>query len=187
MTKPTKILRSNSSLNVGKFATRNTVIARGWSDLPGVRYPLFNADDQLFDTVEGLVLVLTHECDIDQDNNRPFNDYLVFCPIIPLADFLAEYTAHFSDEIKLKSFLSNVAARNVSRLMYVPPGLKGLEYGGLMYLNQISNSHISGFAQESSKRLGSVSSLWAYTTGQPLIQSSLAPESGPTCGLLETT
>lgn len=152
-----EILRSNSSLNVGKFYQPGTQLSLGVGLVyRGVRYPLFNAVDQLFDTVEGLVLVLTHECDIDQDNNRPFNDYLVFCPIIPLADFLAEYTAHFSDEIKLKSFLSNVAARNVSRLMYIPPGLKGLEYGGLMYLNQISNSHISGFAQESSERLGSV-------------------------------
>ena len=40
----------------------------------GVKYPLFDDHTRLFDTVEGLAYVLTHECDVDQSNARHFNE-----------------------------------------------------------------------------------------------------------------
>jgi hypothetical protein len=35
-------------------------------------------------TALGIALVLTHECDIDQSNERFFNDLVLVCPVIPL-------------------------------------------------------------------------------------------------------
>jgi len=170
------ILRGHSPIDVGKFYQSTANLGLGAGLLyGGIRYPLFNLDDQLFDTVEGLVFVLTHECDVDPKNVRPFGDYLVFCPIIPIKNFLEEHEEYFGGDDKLKSFLSNIAARNVSRLMFIPP-VKGLEYGGLMYLNQICNTHTSAFVQEAAHVVGAVSGYGLRQLDQQLHNHLLRPK-----------
>ena len=152
-----EILRDGSPLTPGKFYQSANHLSLGVGKLyDGIRYPLLNLEDFVFDTLEGLVLILTHECDVDQENIRPFNDHLLVCPIIQLDDFIAEYSDRVGED-KLPSFLSNVASRNVSRVMYFPPLPSCLEYGGLIYLNQICSSHVAAFTKEVVKSVGAVS------------------------------
>jgi hypothetical protein len=95
----------------------------------------------------GLGLVLTHECDIDQDNDRYFNELLLICPIIPLDIFCArcereEGTGAWG------GILPEIASQNVHRAMYLPPVHSArvcpeLEGGGIVYLNHISSCAVS--------------------------------------------
>src|SRR5206468_2128251 len=48
-----------------------------------VAYPVYNDDDADWDIAEGLVYVVSHECDIAPENDRPFNEAALVCPIIP--------------------------------------------------------------------------------------------------------
>jgi len=69
-----------------------------------------------------------------------FNTDVLVCPLLPLEDVVAEYAA--PDE-QLRSFLTNLGARQISRLAYLPPIANVLPYGSVMYLNQITNSPIA--------------------------------------------
>ena len=46
-----------------------------------IPYSIFDRNEKLFDTVAGLVYILSHECDVDEDNPRFFNDDGQICPI----------------------------------------------------------------------------------------------------------
>jgi hypothetical protein len=140
------VLSEASPIDVGKFYGAKAQLALG----AGLFYekvlsPLYNESEKLFVTVRQPVYVLTHECDIDPANARPFNDYVSFCPVIPLPVFLKRYQAKWTDEQRLKSFLANVACRTVGRLVYVPPAGGLLEFGGLVYLNNIDSTHVVAF------------------------------------------
>lgn len=140
------ILSRASPIDVGKFYGSKAQLALG----AGLFYdkvlsPLYDEDEKLFVTVRRPVYVLTHECDVDPANARPFNDYVSFCPVIPLPLFLRRYQEKWADEQLLKRFLANVASRSVGRLVYVPPVGGLLEFGGLVYLNNIDSTHVSAF------------------------------------------
>lgn len=140
------ILSEASPIDVGKFYGAKAQLALG----AGLFYekvlsPLYDEAEKLFVTVRRPVYVLTHECDVDSANARPFNDYVSFCPVIPLPVFLKKYQAKWPDEEKLRGFLANVASRTVGRLVYVPPAGGLLEFGGLVYLNNIDSTHVSAF------------------------------------------
>jgi hypothetical protein len=141
-----EIFRRASPIDVGKFYGTKAKLALGVGLFyEGVLSPLYDEKEKLFVTVRRPVYVLTHECDVDHANARPFNDYVSFCPVIPLPVFLKRYQAKWSDEEKLKSFLANVANRSVGRLVYVPPTEGLLTFGGLVYLNNIDSTHVSAF------------------------------------------
>jgi len=74
-----------------------------------------------FETGVGLALVLTHECDIGQNNRRHFNELFLVCPIIPLAN----------------------RESKVHRAMYFPiyntQACPEMEGGGVIYLNHKSS------------------------------------------------
>jgi len=110
----------------------------------GIRFPIFNLDDNLYDTVQGYVYILTHECDIDQGNRRPFNEDILICPILPFEDFLEDVVNILSEESQ-KSFVDAVAKRSVNKLIYVPPLGDELANGGVLNLNRIGSSHVSCF------------------------------------------
>jgi hypothetical protein len=111
-----------------------------------VRFPLFDINGGIFDTVEGTAYVLTHECDVDRANVRNFNDHVVICPLIPLEDFVASYEAELGED-KLKIFLTSMAKNEVVRVFFLPPAPQGaaLSHGALLYLNQLCSTHISAF------------------------------------------
>lgn len=114
-----------------------------------VVYPLFNKDELLFDTVRGLAYILTHECDVDQQNIRYFNDYIIICPIIKFEEFAQDFSESHSID-SLFGLIPDIAKNNVFRVQYFPPIpnhlVRGvLSYGGLLYLNQICCAHVSVF------------------------------------------
>jgi hypothetical protein len=110
-----------------------------------VIFPLFDLDNRVFDTVEGAAYVLTHECDVDPENSRNFNDHVVVCPLIPLEKFVGDYEATFGEE-NLKSFLVYAARNEVVRVFFLPPGPGDvLSNGALLYLNQMCSTHVSAF------------------------------------------
>lgn len=140
------IVSKASPIDVGKFYGSKGHLALG----AGLFYdrvlsPLYDEKEKLFVTVRRPVYVLTHECDVDQANARPFNDFACFCPVIPLPLFLKRYQEKWPDEEQLKRFLANVGNRSVGRLIYVPPVGELLKFGGLVYLNNIDSTHISAF------------------------------------------
>jgi hypothetical protein len=58
---------------IGAFYGTSAGLAVGVSlVVDGITFPLFDEEEELFDTAKGLVYVLTHECDLD--NERAFND-----------------------------------------------------------------------------------------------------------------
>jgi nucleotide-binding universal stress UspA family protein len=85
-----------------------------------VVFPLFNEETSVFDTVQGLAYVVTHECDADQNNVRHFNDLVVICPLIPLRALIRKYEPVFGEE-QLKSLLVSAAKNEVFRVFFLPP------------------------------------------------------------------
>lgn len=131
----------------GRFYSPGTSVGLGkgkiYSDL---RFPLFDPDSQKYLTADGLGYVLTHECDVETENERLFNEDLLVCPIIPLQDLIAVYQSDLPGEL-LPAFLGNLGARLISRLIFVPAIPDALPFGGTLYLNQITNSHKDSFAR----------------------------------------
>lgn len=110
----------------------------------GIRYAVFDPQSQTFLTAEGLVYVLTHECDVEQENERVLNEEVLVCPIIRLEDLVAEYQAELQGE-RLPAFLGNLGARLVSRVVFLPRIDGVLPHGGVLYLNQITHTHVTAF------------------------------------------
>lgn len=172
-----KILTENSYTNTGKFYQSGSDLSLGSGKLyAGVRYPIYNPEDNLFDTLEGSVFILTHECDVSTENKRPFSDYLVFCPIIALEEFIADYKDHIQDESALKSFLSNLGSNNVSRVVFIP-ACGELRYGGLLYLNQISNTHKKVFESDAVRSFGATTAYGLSIIDISLTNHLLRPKS----------
>jgi hypothetical protein len=140
-----KIIENNTRQTFGKYyspVSAEDPIGVG-QIYRNVRYPVFNTAEGVYDTYEGYVYVLTHECDVSQDNNRPFNQNALICPIIPLDDCLEQFKSNMTDDV-IGSFLANIAIEEVSRVKYLPPiNEQDLPYGGLLDLNRISNTNIS--------------------------------------------
>lgn len=109
-----------------------------------VKYPLLDIETQKFDTVQGVALVLTHECDVSQENNRGFNEDVLICPITPFEIVFDDYSQRQAPQ--LESFVAALAAQNISRVMYIPPVNDSvLIYGGVLQFNSICSTHISMF------------------------------------------
>ena len=127
----------------------------------GVRFPVYNQDDHLYDTAIGIAYILTHECDLDSSNARLFNDHVLLCPIIRFETFVTEYQTLIRDD-ELRSFLAQLAAHKINRVVYMPALGGDLPYGGLLYLNQICNCHISAMRGEHVTKICSVTQKGLY-------------------------
>lgn len=140
-----KHLAAHLRLDPGKFYFEGARLSLGVGQLfTEIRFPIYNENEELFETAEGSVYILTHECDIDQSNPRPFNTHLLVCPIIDFRDFVTEFQPLFN-EGDFISFLARLGRREVSRLIYIPYYMPHLPYGGLLYLNRITHTHIKAF------------------------------------------
>lgn len=121
-----------------------------------VMYSIYHPDSHTFISVRGLVYVLTHECDIDPANVRPFNDDVLICPIIKLESFLKHFSDAYPTE-DLKAYIGNLVTHRVSQLIYLPGGGAFLPNGGIMYLNQITNTKVALVQTAPSQMVGAVS------------------------------
>jgi len=163
---------------VGQYYSPGTDLNIGVGQLYcGVRYPLFDLDSSLFNTVEGSVYILSHECDLDQINDRPFNELALIVPIIPFENWYEEfYQENASSPEIVHSFLGRIAKREVSRLFYFPAVGDHLPFGGLIYLNQITHTHMSIFNSRATQRICSVTAYGLSKVDQTLRQHLLRPK-----------
>lgn len=129
--------------------------------LKGVRFPVYNQEDHLYDTARGIAYILTHECDLDPSNVRLFNDHVLLCPIIRFEEFVTKCQTLIRDD-ELRSFLAQLAAHEINRVVYMPTLGEDLPYGGLLYLNQICNCHISAMSERHATKIGSVTQKGLY-------------------------
>ena len=147
-TEAAELLAQHSAANqgVGRFygATEGLALGVGLF-YEGVRFPFFDDEDRVFNTIEGAVYVLTHECDVAQENDRVMNQHVLVCPVISLAAFLVEFELAFSSPAACRSFLIEVGRRAVSRLLYLPSGPGALAGGALISLNAMASTHVSEF------------------------------------------
>jgi len=120
-----------------------------------VRFPILDIDELLYDTAEGLVYILTHECDISSDNKRPYNDFAVICPIIQLDACIGCLDKTLPSDV-LISFLARLGKDEISRVAYFPSIPDFLPNGGIVYLNQISHTHVNAFNSANAKRVTSL-------------------------------
>ena len=141
---------------VGRFYSPGTNVGLGKGTIfNSVLCPIFDPQHGKFLTVESLAYVLTHECDIEAENERSFNEELLICPILRLEDLVGIYESENAGDL-LPSFLGNLGARNVSRLLFLPPIVDVINFGGVLYLNQITHTHASTFARAETTKICAV-------------------------------
>jgi len=114
-----------------------------------------------YQTATGLAVILTHECDIDQSNNRNFNDLILVCPIIPLDDFCLE-CENEDGTGSWGGILPEIVKNNVYRAMYLPPVTQAFNCpemvgGGIIYLNHISSCRVNWISNLSQQAICSLS------------------------------
>lgn len=109
--------------------------------LNNVAYPMYNDEARDWDVAEGLVYVVSHECDIAQENDRPFNDAALICPIIPLEDVVAEYLSDLSIE-QIRSFIYQLAGSRVDRAIFIPAIPERLPRGGVIYFSIMTSTSV---------------------------------------------
>lgn len=137
------IATANPSPSAERFygAIKDAAVGAGML-INDVEYPAYVIEENRFGVRRGLVLVLTHECDLEQANARVLNDAAIICPVIPLEAF-AETLGEVLPDNVAGQFLSQVTARNVNRVMYIPVIADILPMGGYLYLNLLSHTHLS--------------------------------------------
>jgi len=144
--------------DAGSFYGEDPSLAVGVGQVfSGVRFPVYDEDKAVFKTVRGLVYVFTHECDISQENERPFNDDVAIVPLVPFENFVE----HFLPSVvapKQAGFLHNLANYRVSRMMYFPPH-PSFGFGGVIFLNQIASTKLHAFNFEGVTRVAVLSAI----------------------------
>jgi hypothetical protein len=124
--------------------------------LSRVGYPLYLEEEENFATAEGMAYVVSHECDIDPDNDRPFNDRVLICPIIPLGDVIDIYLEDRTED-QTRSFIEALARQTVDRVAYIPEIADALPYGGILYFSALSSTHLLEVRREAVQMHCSVS------------------------------
>lgn len=112
-----------------------------------------NPQTNRYQIQSGLVLILTHECDIDQSNVRAINRSFLVAPLIQMSAFAASFSAGSLQE-NGRSLARDIASNRVHRLMYLPPPnellrVSDFPLGAFIYFNAITNadvSHLTGHA-----------------------------------------
>jgi hypothetical protein len=139
---------SNPIRNSGAWYGQAGALAPGAGVIfRGIPYPIFNPSTDRYQVNSGLVLVLTHECDIDPNNARAMNRGFLVAPLIQMNAFAANFE---TDELRDngRSLACEIAANRVHRLMYLPPPIDLLRVndfplGAFIYFNAITNADVS--------------------------------------------
>lgn len=123
-----------------------------------VRYPRYVPDSEVFATVEGLIYIVSHECDVNINNNRPFNDDIAIVPIIPFENFVEDFLNVAVPDGNQQSLLQNLIHNNISRLFYLPP-FPNRRFSGVIFFNQIASTKLSAIKNSRVSRTISLSEL----------------------------
>lgn len=111
----------------------------------------------------GHALVLTHECDIDPDNDRSFNDSVLVLPITPLDLFCEQYDMEHGAGA-WGGLVPKIAGGEVFRLMYLPPvpahiAPSALSQGGIVNFNTIGSAPLPWLQHFGTQRVCSLSAI----------------------------
>lgn len=180
--KAAKIMLDACAFDPAKFYGHVSSLSVGAGVLySGILFSQFDKQDEVFDTVEGLVYVLTHECDVDQRNERNFNEAVLVCPILKLDEWVSEFVESKSDG-ELFGMIPAIAKNNVYRVFYLPPVPKHIDqhilpFGGLIYLNQITNTHVSCFNNQNCRPICALSTYGASLLDWKLQNHLFRPKS----------
>lgn len=152
----------NRRIDSGRFYQPASGLPLGTGLLiPDCVLSLPHQSERRFETGLGVAIVLTHECDIDQKNERHFNDLFLVSPVIFLDDFCEEME-HESGTGAWGGILPAIANDEVYRALYLPPvpdyaQCPQLEGGGIVYLNHISPCRIQWVQDLSQQAICSLS------------------------------
>lgn len=110
----------------------------------GIPHPLFNPTEGRYQVTSGPVLILTHECDIDQENERAMNTGFLVVPLILIGAFADTLAAEGRQDVA-RDLARNIAANKVHRLMYLPPPnellrVPDIPLGAFIYFNSITHA-----------------------------------------------
>ena len=111
--------------------------------------PVYVPEADAYGTGKGPALVLTHECDIDPDNIRPFSDKALVAPLIRLDAYLTSAKEECSAE-EMISFATNVARGNTNRLLFLPrfgDETSPLFFGAIIDLNYLVSCGVTSLAK----------------------------------------
>lgn len=140
-----------------------------------VRYPVFDPDRRIFVTRAGVVFVVSHECDVEQENDRPFNDDVLVCPVIQFPVFIAAFSERYGER-KLRSYLSNLGAKRIYQLLYLPEAGESLPYGGVMFLAQMASTKVAEFQSLEARKIGALSAFGLETVDRVVKRMLFRPK-----------
>lgn len=109
----------------------------------GIAFPTYNENQDRFEIVKGMALVLTHECDIDTSNAKLFNKDVLIAPVGRLEDLFSKLKEEKTDD-EVKGYLGDFVSGRISQLFYLPPFVSR-PHGAFVALNRISPTHVSRF------------------------------------------
>ena len=167
---------TSSTYDYGRFYGNDLKEIGAGQIYNNIRYPVFDKEDLLFNTAAGQALILSHECDIAQDNQRPFNEMALLCPIMRLESFTDTFNGYMTQE-KIRSFFCALGKDTIYRLLFLPPIPDSMPYGGVIYLNQITHTHIDAFHQKEVHLAGTVSSYGLNIIDYKVTNHLLRPKS----------
>lgn len=138
-----KILATNALDDEGSFYGPAVGLSLGTgliiSDVP---IPIFNREQGRFSVAAATVYILSHECDLDPENDKVLGGYCLVCPLLPIEEMVSSAVAANLSQNEISAFLGNLAARRVSRFVYLPP-VEGASMGAVLNLNQITSTALS--------------------------------------------
>jgi len=139
---PEKILADNALDDEGSFYGPPTGLSLGTGLIVGeVVFPYFDREQQRFVVASGTAYILSHECDLDPANDKVLGGYCLICPLLPIDDLIGSASAANLSQNDMSAFLGNLAARRISRFVYLPP-LAGFASGAVLNLNQITSTSL---------------------------------------------
>lgn len=163
----------------GAFYGSSTGLPLGsGSILKNCRIPFYDAETNGYRNARGYAYVLTHECDIDPTNQRAFNDKLLVLPIIDFRVWYLMAEETFGEDVASK-IATDVVADQIYRVFFLPtvPN-SSLEYGGVLYFNEITNTEVSDL-QNHAEQICSLTSYSHRILSFKLENHLLRPKSAP--------
>ncbi len=114
-----------------------------------VKVPVWLPDAEAYGTGATTALILTHECDIDPENVRPFSDKALIAPLQGLAKLTDVLTSKLGVAETI-SLVNNVASGKTTRLFYLPR-LGGeehpLHFGAIIDFNYVASCGVQALAK----------------------------------------
>lgn len=85
----------------------------------------WNSENSEYENITSSVIVISNSCDINSENKRVLNSKeILFAPVLPLSEVLADFEVNGFNETEIKSFLTTLKSQLFSNLFYLPKSYK---------------------------------------------------------------